>query len=69
MDPSDAGRAGIFSRWTHRMEDVWVYSHDGPIGPAAPGAGPARAPPPGRARAAWRGGGAALAGRCTPPAP
>eukprot|EP00959_Pyramimonas_sp_CCMP1952_P139236 2914366-Pyramimonas_sp.AAC.1 len=28
-DQSDAGRAGIFSRWTNRTQDVQVYSHDG----------------------------------------
>eukprot|EP00959_Pyramimonas_sp_CCMP1952_P204314 4273005-Pyramimonas_sp.AAC.1 len=32
MDPSDAGCAGIFSRWTNRTQDARVYSHDGPIG-------------------------------------
>eukprot|EP00959_Pyramimonas_sp_CCMP1952_P102594 2146094-Pyramimonas_sp.AAC.1 len=29
-DPSDAGYVGIFSRRTHRTQDMWVYSHDGP---------------------------------------
>eukprot|EP00959_Pyramimonas_sp_CCMP1952_P429082 8986680-Pyramimonas_sp.AAC.1 len=31
MDPSNAGRMGIFPRWTNRKQDTWVYSHDGPI--------------------------------------
>eukprot|EP00976_Prorocentrum_cordatum_P067049 1178565-Prorocentrum_minimum.AAC.1 len=24
-------KAGIFSRWTHQMQEAQVYSHDGPI--------------------------------------
>eukprot|EP00976_Prorocentrum_cordatum_P073505 1181122-Prorocentrum_minimum.AAC.1 len=36
MDQSDAGSAGMFSRWTSqtqeaRTQEVRVYSHDGPI--------------------------------------
>eukprot|EP00959_Pyramimonas_sp_CCMP1952_P127909 2675148-Pyramimonas_sp.AAC.1 len=31
MDQSDAGDAGIFSRWTNQMQVTRVYSHDGPI--------------------------------------
>eukprot|EP00976_Prorocentrum_cordatum_P043609 882349-Prorocentrum_minimum.AAC.1 len=31
MDQSDAGSAGIFSRWTNQTQDARVYSHDGPI--------------------------------------
>eukprot|EP00976_Prorocentrum_cordatum_P020876 424206-Prorocentrum_minimum.AAC.1 len=31
MDQSDAGRTGIFSRWTNRTQDARVYPHDGPI--------------------------------------
>eukprot|EP00959_Pyramimonas_sp_CCMP1952_P263311 5506165-Pyramimonas_sp.AAC.1 len=32
MDQSDTGSTGIFSRWTNRTQEVWVYSRDGPIG-------------------------------------
>eukprot|EP00976_Prorocentrum_cordatum_P051673 1043241-Prorocentrum_minimum.AAC.1 len=28
---SDAGSAGVFSRWTNRTQEAWVCSHDGPI--------------------------------------
>eukprot|EP00976_Prorocentrum_cordatum_P112760 1195588-Prorocentrum_minimum.AAC.3 len=31
MDQSDAGSAGIFSRWTNQTQEARVYSHDGPI--------------------------------------
>eukprot|EP00976_Prorocentrum_cordatum_P036078 733913-Prorocentrum_minimum.AAC.1 len=31
MDQSDAGIAGIFSRWTNQTQETRVYSHDGPI--------------------------------------
>eukprot|EP00959_Pyramimonas_sp_CCMP1952_P082395 1721613-Pyramimonas_sp.AAC.1 len=31
MDQSDAGSVGIFPHWTNRTQEVWVYSHDGPI--------------------------------------
>eukprot|EP00959_Pyramimonas_sp_CCMP1952_P274416 5736181-Pyramimonas_sp.AAC.1 len=31
MDQSDAGSMGIFPRWTNQTQEVWVYSHDGPI--------------------------------------
>eukprot|EP00959_Pyramimonas_sp_CCMP1952_P311324 6515414-Pyramimonas_sp.AAC.1 len=31
-DQSDAGSAGIFSRWSNQTQEVWVYSHRGPIG-------------------------------------
>eukprot|EP00959_Pyramimonas_sp_CCMP1952_P073247 1531145-Pyramimonas_sp.AAC.1 len=30
-DQSDAGNVGIFSRWTNQMQEMQVYSHDGPI--------------------------------------
>eukprot|EP00959_Pyramimonas_sp_CCMP1952_P446875 9356884-Pyramimonas_sp.AAC.1 len=31
MDQSDAGSAGIFSRWTNQAQEARVYSHNGPI--------------------------------------
>eukprot|EP00976_Prorocentrum_cordatum_P045738 923878-Prorocentrum_minimum.AAC.1 len=35
MDPSDAGSAGIFSRWTiNQTQEARVYSHDGPPAPS-----------------------------------
>eukprot|EP00959_Pyramimonas_sp_CCMP1952_P270507 5655193-Pyramimonas_sp.AAC.1 len=31
MDQSDAGSMGIFPWWTNQTQEVWVYSHGGPI--------------------------------------
>eukprot|EP00959_Pyramimonas_sp_CCMP1952_P366110 7667828-Pyramimonas_sp.AAC.1 len=31
FDANRRMRMGIFSRRTNRMQDTWVYSHDGPI--------------------------------------
>eukprot|EP00976_Prorocentrum_cordatum_P004307 84644-Prorocentrum_minimum.AAC.1 len=31
MDQSDAGSVGTFSRRTNQTQEVWAYSHDGPI--------------------------------------